>query len=363
MAGEVLFTNKVTFGAAAVPLMNPAISFMFDQDRVSAQYEESIINNMGYTKTTPLNPNEKFSAEVGAPVLDQISEGQQIPVMTTGKTNDKGYTIKEFSDKIPVTKLAYDWLMTSKPIQSADSTVKAALAQFAKNIEKLRKGAIKRRNYQALKVWTDGIAGTGTLTPSGQQLFSATQPYKQGLQTAATFRNVLGGAYGTLNDNLTATSLQNALDIQSGELRLFNGDWVQQPEAYRLTTSRPNQTVARSVLNSPKNGRNPYAGTGSNSELRNTFDFDGNRVVLDINPYLGQADNENVTIGTNAYWFLSNVEALREAEALRVINLDDGEADIWEDKNTKTKYTSYYESYDFDHYGAESYIVGSAGSA
>jgi hypothetical protein len=343
--------------------MNPAISWLFDQDKVSSQYKEGMIEAMGFVKTTPLNPNQTFSTDYGAVTLDSIGEGAIIPVMTTGKGADKGFEIIEYANKIPVTKLAYDWLNKSQSLAGADSNVKMELQKFADGIKKLRNGAIKRRNQEALQVLTKGLEGTGTVTPNGTQLFAANHPYRQGLKVPLTYRNVLGGAYGTLNDDLNATSLQFALNIQNSELRLGNGDRPEQPEAYKLLVGRPLQTTARSVLNSPKNGRNPYAGTGNNPELRNTFDFDGNRVELMVNPFLGSADNNNETIGTGTTWFLLNADGIRDAKALRVMNLDNGEADMWEDKNTKTMYTSYYESYDMDHYGAESFLVGSLGVA
>lgn len=339
-------------------LTNPAISYLWDQDRASALANNVDISKMGFTKTTPLNDLEKFSSDYGANVLDELTtEGQIIPVMTTGKGNDKGYAVVEYSNKIPVTKLAYDWLMKEQSIAGADSNVKIALKNYANGIKKLRKGAIKRRNIEALKVFTLGLAGTGTLTPNGQQLFSATHPYLQGLTIPLTFRNILGGSFGTANGAFNATRLQNMLDIHNIELRLGNGDIVEEPDSYLLMTGRALKTTARSVLNTKGNKANPMAGTGSNANLLNTFDFDGNTVELFVNPWLGQYDNNNTQIGSNTQYYLLNIQQLQDAQALRVINLDNGEADIWEDKNTKTMYTSYYESYDMDHFGAESFAT------
>lgn len=58
-----------------------------------------------------------------------------------------------------------------------------------------------------------------------------------------------------------------------------------------------------------------------------------------------------------------NAEGARDAEALIYRELVSPEFDFWEDKTTKKRFVSVYTSCAVDHYAAESFIVGSRGTA
>lgn len=340
--------------------MGTELSYLFDQNITSAEFPENVISQMGYITDNPLNPNQTYSFVYGAIELDEVTEQELTPLMPTAKGKEKGFTVKEYANKIKVTKLMRDWLMNYKPLTGADSSVQMEVKRFGDNYVALRKGGIKKKNQEATLVLTNGFAG-GTLTFNGQQLFSASHPFLRGLVTASTFQNVLGGSYGTLNDELNATSLQYAIDLHKSGLVLNNGDRVARPsDGYTLFVGFGNEKNAQNVLNTDSNNVNSaYAGTGNNANLMNTFNFKNQKINLLASPVIGQYTSAGVQIGTDAYWYLINSQMAREAAALRHIVLNPGEISSWVDEDSGNMYIKFYESYAFDHYGLESYIVGS----
>lgn len=172
----------------------------------------------------------------------------------------------------------------------------------------------------------------------------------------------MGGSYGTLNDDLNATSLQAALNVQKN-LKLQNGDRVDTPSTYKLLVSRANAVTARALLNTAGNQVGIYAGTGSNAALLNTFSFQGNKVEIVEVPYLGAAKKDGTLVGTDAMWFLLNAEGANMAGAMRVIKLYDAEIGAYTNDSNKNSYITVDMAFAVDHFGLESFIVGSQGTA
>jgi hypothetical protein len=110
---------------------------------------------------------------------------------------------------------------------------KAIKALSEKQREKIFKGGSCFMNLEVIYPTSVNVI------PYGQALFSASHPYGSGAN-AGTFQNVLGGSYGTLNDDLNATSLQAALNVHKQSIRLQNGDRVDTPSKYILLVSRAN---------------------------------------------------------------------------------------------------------------------------
>lgn len=118
--------------------------------------------------------------------------------------------------------------------------------------------------------------------------------------------------------------MQNAIDLHKSGLVLNNGDRVARPAGgYTLVVGYGLEKTAQSVLNVDANNTNSiYAGTGSNSNLMNTFNFKNQKINLLAHPVIGQFDKTGTQIGTDAYWFLVNTEMARQASALRHIVLN-----------------------------------------
>lgn len=83
-------------------------------------------------------------------------------------------------------------------------------------------------------------------------MFASTHPFNRALSGAmGTYRNILGGSFGTADDGLDATSLQLAIDIHKTELKTYIGDRVGMPQTYILVVGRGLATTARNILNTP----------------------------------------------------------------------------------------------------------------
>lgn len=364
---EVIFTNGITYAAGSTDLLNPEVTAIFEQDVVSYEYTEWLLDKLGFTSTRPLNPNEKFSIEIGAYELDEMTEGQLIPEVDVGKGRDKGYKAVPFGGKISLSRIMKEWLGTTQTLKDADSSVQTTFRKFKSDVQRLRRGSMKSMNTYATRIYTDGYSNTaanwpGSLTPYGQFLWDTDQPYGQGAG-AGTFRNVLGGSYGTLNSAFSTTNLQYMLDMHKAELRLQNGDRVDSPSSYKLLTSRVNAVTVREVLNTAGNSAGVYSGAANNSAELNTFNFNGNKVEIVEVPDLGRTKKDGSVVGADTHYYLVNTDAARQAMALRVLPIIRNEVDMWYEENTKTTYVSLYDYYAMDHYGFESFATASQGTA
>lgn len=364
------FNWTVSFAGWATNVLKPELAYVFDEDQVSNQIQrsEEQVSRMGYTTTTVLNPEQQFTVLAGSKPLAEINEGQSLPLVDSWKGADKGYEMKEYGWKIKVTKLMADWLQTNQTLAGSDSSVQVMYQRFNEDIQKLRRGAMKARVTEATKVFANGWVSTsanwaGSATPYGQALFSTSHVYYDASGASSTFDNTLD-TEGTADAALSATSLQDALDTQKKELRLHEGwDRIETPSRYVLFTPRALDVTARGILNTDGNQANVYSGTGNNSEEVNPFYFNGNRVEYFESSFLWETDKDGATIGSDAYRFLINREGLQEAQALRHLTLNGGEAEMRYDEDTKSHFVSFYETCAFDHYGAECYIVWSRGTA
>lgn len=356
---SIIFNNTLTY-ATGKDVLSPLITSLFDQDLVSAEYQEDLMSKLGFKSTRALTPDQKFSIILGAYELSDISEGQDIPDVETGKGNDKGFEIKQYGGKIGITKLFRKWIESAQTLDGADSSVKTERARLAQNILNLRRGQTKNKNIDMTSLFTLGRSEAnsswpGSATPYGEPLFSATQPYNDG---ASTYSNLLSTANGALN----ATRLQDALDGHKARLRLQNGDRVMTPSSYKLIVGREKAVTARQLLNTPGNQVNILSGTGSNSANVNQFAFNGNMVEIVENPFIGYVKKDGSTVGTEDYRFLLNAEGASMASAMRMITLYDAEVNVYTNDSNNNTYVSIDLGYTVDHYGLESFIIGSDGS-
>ena len=361
MAGQVIYNNNLTMAGGGKDVLSPLITSLFDQDLVSHEYMEDLMSKLGFKATRALTPEQKFSVIIGAYELSEITEGQDIPDVEVGKGADKGFEIQQFGGKIGITKLFRKWIETASSLEGADSSVKAEWARLAQNILNLRRGQVKNKNISMTELLTKGWVSTssygpGSATPYGQPLFSSAHPYKDG---AESFSNLLS----TPNDALDATSLQDAIDKQKTALRLQNGDRVMTPSVYKLIVSRENAVTARAILNTAGNQVGVYSGTGSNAAQLNTFSFNGNVVEIVENGFIGYEKKDGTKVGTDSYRFVLNADAAAMASAMRFITLYDAEVSVYQNDSNNNTYVSLDLGYAVDHYGLESFIVGSQGSA
>jgi hypothetical protein len=358
----VIFENLLTL-ASGVDVLTPATADIFDQAKVSYEMQNSIMDKMGYVETRAINPSQTFSISIGAYAIDEIDEGQDLPFMKVGFGNAKGFKVRSFGNAIPISDLFYEWLKVAKTLEGADSSVGQEFANLRSNMKKLLDGARLKMEREATKVIANGwtIEKPTDATPYGQTLFASTHPYLEG---TATFQNILGGSYGTLDDDLNATSLQHALNVHKSAIFLQNGNRVDTPSKYTLMVSRKLAVTARQILNTKGTQVSMFSGAGSNATQVNQFNFDGNVVEILENPFLGAKDGRSgETIGSEDMWFVINAEAMKEAKALRKVILQSPKMTVWTNNSNKNTITDLVCKADFVHIGAESFIVGSKGTA
>jgi hypothetical protein len=91
---------------------------IIDQDKQSyiGKQTEDLKTKMHFTETKALNPEQKFSEIVGAYELDEMTEGQSLPVIDVEKGADKGFELKIFGGKLKITKFFMEWLKQNQNI-------------------------------------------------------------------------------------------------------------------------------------------------------------------------------------------------------------------------------------------------------
>lgn len=366
MAWQAIFQNGLTYAAWAVDVLNGLLGDIINQDKLSYMKENSDLQSkMHFTETKALNPYEVFTEQVGAYELDEITEGQSLPIIDVEKGADKGFQLKIFGTKLSITKYFMEWLKTNQNIKGADSSIKTYYNQLANATINLTRAAMKSKYDDMAQVFAKGWVatsayGAGSPTPYGKALFATDHPIMNG---TSSFSNVLNAAGQTADKVLSATSLQWALDNQKTALRLQNGDFVGNTSGvYELRVPRALEQQARVILNQAGGQKNSFAGTGSNAQLLNPFDFNGNVIELKVIEPLGRTLKDGTVLGSNTMWFVVNPELVNAGTSLRHITLWGENVETHYDFDTKNYFASIDLSFTNDHYGAQYWVVGSRGT-
>ena len=367
MAGEVIFNNGVTYATGASTVFNAYITETIKQYRM--EESEDLKAKMGFTTTTALNPNQVFSTAYGIQSLDNLGEGETKKEMDREIGPKKGFAIKEFGNKITTTHLFTERSRKAKDLAGAPESIQAECVSISENAKVLMQGAERRVMEEMVKLWTLGFANTasygpGSLTPKGQFLFDDDHSISM---LGTTQSNLLSSGTGAL----TSARLQAGLDQAKGML-FDNGHRVGQPkgEAYKIFVSTVNAVTARQILNTEGSQAGMFsarADSGTNVQysgsIVNQYNFKGNLVEVVELDILGTYDNTGTAIGTNDYWFLMNARYIREAKALRYIDLYPIKVNTYFVDDTNNEVADIRMGLAVDHYGAELGLFGSVGSS
>ena len=358
--GEVILKNGISFKGGGSTILNGLISDLFDQDLISAQYKTDLMSKLGLVYTKPLNQDQTFDIMVGTGELDEIKEGENLPIKDISKGKGKGFELKIYGEAYKVTKQFVKWVQTAKTLQGADSSVMSEWARIAHNIKNLDRAKIKTMNKLFAELLikgklTSNLYGPGSLTPYGQPLFSTAHPFLAGTKTFSNYY----GAYALSATDATAITtsrgyIKGAIDMLKNGCRLQNGDYIETPSSYDLLVPRTLETTAREVLNDGSK----FAPDGNNANKLSVFEFQGSRINLVILDTIGGYDKNGNMIGTGNEWFLFNREGAALAQAARYIELYPAEINTYENNDNKNTYISIDMSCTVDHYGLESFIVG-----
>lgn len=366
MTGNILMNNGMTYAAWATDILNGLLADIVEQDKLSYAYQEDLKAKMLFKETKALNPEQTFSEAVWAYETDEINEGQSLPIIDVEKWPNKGFEVIPYGNKLKITKLFMKRLETNQTIATADSYVQQYYSKLASALINLNRWAIKRGNMQMVKLLASGWTATnahwaGSATAYGKALFATDHPI---MDSTASFSNVLNQSGQTVNKALSATSLQWALDNMKVQIKLQNGDFVDNVAGiYELRVPRALEQTARVVLQSKAGNRYMFAGTGSNSALLNTFDFDGNKVELKVLPTMWALDKNGATIWASTYWFLVNPEAIKLMNGFRFITLWDKNIESHYDFDSKNYFSSIDMAFGVEHLWAQYWIIWSQGTS
>lgn len=360
MSNSVEFKNMVSIQGGGNEVLNGLIGDLFDQDDISAQYNTDLMAKLGLTYTRPLNIDETFDVMVGMGDLDEVNEGEDLPTIDVSKGKGKGFQLKTFGGQFPVTKQFMKWAEASQTLEGADSSVKKEWSRLAQNIKGLDRSKIKTKNKLFAELLvnsrkSDQAFWPGSLTPYGQPLISASHPYLNGTMTFSNYAGDL--ALSAADATAIATSrgyIKTALNKIKNDLRLQNGDYVEEPSEYEIHVPRALVTTVREILNDGSK----FSGEGSNANTLNVFAFEGSRLKIVQNDTIGSYDKRGNMIGTTTMWFIYNREGAMKAQAARYIELYNAEIDVYKNDSNKNHYVSIDMSCTVDHYGLETFIVG-----
>lgn len=345
--------DEITFHGGGSELMNPMITKVVDQ--INLEREGGDVKTcLGFTDTRPLSSKQTFSSVNGVNELPVILENGTKEEIETSVGPEKGYEVNEYGGKITASFLFTEWLKVSQTLSGASDDLKVEFVDQAQRTKKLLQAAKKGMDYETTKVYAKGFTvsagyGPGSATPKGQPLFSANHTI---FATGGTFSNLQTGAL--TKDNLQA-AIKKHIDI-----RLENGDRVNQPRTvgYTLFVSPDKEMEALELLNN----HSKFSGAGTNSAEENVFMFEGSRVKLEVMEKLGSYDRDGVMIGKTDQWFLVNMPALKQSEALKFIRLYSPLVKQYINNETDQSIIDIRNAFAVDHYGAEYFIVGSNGA-
>ena len=350
MSAEVKFTNGVSIADGGNVVLNGLLGDLFDQDNISAEKNDDLMAKLGMTYTKPLNLEETFDIMIGWTELDEIAEGADLPEIDVAKGKWKGFAIKQFGWAYKVTKLFMEWAKKSETLENADSSVQKEWARLARNIKGLDRSKIRTKNKLFAEIFTKGkysdqANGAWSVTAYGQPLFSVAHPYRE---WTATFSNVSELA-------LDATNLLAVIKQLNVDVRLQNGDYIEEPTEYTLLVPRALRTVARQVLN---NG-SKFSWQDANSAELNVFTFEGSRVKLEVVDKWGTLDKDGDIIWALDMWVVLNKEGALEAQALRFLELYPASIESYKNDYNKNEYISIDLGCAVDHYGLEQFCIWS----
>ncbi len=351
MPSNVNFNVGASFQEGA-QILSPAIQEIANQTEAQVGLEDEA-SKYGFVMGDALTPSGEITAMVGPEPLTEIDEDGVAPLITLMQGYTKGYAMKSYAAKHKVTKVFLEWLKNASTIQGADSSVKAELNKFKEAIERLVYGSTLTMNTQIAKVFALGGSvsaayGAGSASPDGQALFSTAHVIKK---SGATYSNRMAAGKA-----LTATTLEEAIQAYKTNIKTPNGYRIKTPDIFDLLVPRALETAARKILNSNGDQAGVYAGSGSNANLLNVFSFQGSKVRLTVVDMLGEPDENGVTIGNDAMWFLMNKEYALRFKAFRIFRLWSNEITSWVDNETDAMYTKITTHFGVDHFNPECVI-------
>ena len=366
MAALVLAGGLVTYQGNGFPMLDGTIVETFNRDDIMPEHKQYQAL-LGYSDTTLLNPSQSFAAKSAPKSMGDVAETGVAASAEMVFTPKKGVYQVEIGAKYQRSKLFTKWARQAKTLQGAPDHIQAELLDVASENRDLALAYDSRFAEEMVKLFTLGFAittakGPGSATPKGKALFDTHTYGVSGTSVYGTFTNFTNGALtftSSAADILAGTTRLQALINQLKAVRDENGKYVKQGKKYVLYVSRIREVFWKQVLNN----ESKFSGQGTNAMQENQFLFAGNIVELRVIDLLGQPDHNGDAIGTTDMIFVSNIEGLTQAKALKSYRLYPLEIESWQNMDTKVITTDGRGAIGVDHYGSELFLAASTCAA
>ena len=309
---------------------------------------DPVQDKLGYVIETVEIPDWVFTSMLGTHWLDEIGETDDFPVFWLEQGYEKGYRLKRFANRIPITKPLRKWIENSTKSAKLDGTVKVELAKLARNTDRLVRAAKITRNELSLEVLTKGFSVTAaywpwSAYPDGQPLFSANHVIKATWEIQS---NLVTGALTQLKLEEAISKLRNMKDGIGRTMKLAS--------TYTLIVPTSLEATARKILNDGSKFAAAVSDVAVGNDVTSSiFQWDGFRIELLVIDGLNQPKKDGTKVGTATNWFVINKDAVRNYEAFKTIVLFNEEMDMYEDKASKVMYVDIDLSLNSDFYNYE----------
>ena len=338
MSALTIAGGLVTYQGAGFPTLDGTIVETFNRDDIMPEHKKYQAL-LGYTDTTLLSPSQTFAAKSAPKAMGDVAEtgvAQNAEMIFTPK---KGIYQVEIGAKYQRSKLFTEWARRAKTLQGAPDHIQAELLDVASETRDLALAYDARYAEELVKLFTLGFDittanGPGSATPKGKKLFDTHTYGVSGTSVYGTFTNFTNGALtftSSAADILAGTTRLQTLINQLKAARDENGKYVKQGSKYVLYVSRVREVFWKQVLNN----ESKFSGQGTNAMQENQFLFAGNIVEIRVLDLLGQPDYAGNAIGTTDMIFVSNIEGLTQAKAIKSYRLYPLTIDSWVNQDTK----------------------------
>lgn len=353
--------------AAGAQVLSPMILEMYSQREAQIGMEDQS-SALGFVPFMVYAPSQVVTSMIGPTASQAVDDDETLKIKAIVQGYEKSYNLQQYGNAYRCTKVLTKWIEAGASGSNLSDGIKAELEKLKENIEALVDGDMIRQNIEAAQVYAKGglatsAFGAGSPAGDGVALFSTAHVVKS---TGATYSNRM--AAGKL---LTATTLEEAIQKFKTEIKMDNGYSVKTADVYTLYVGRALEVAARKILNSTGAQAGMFAGTGSNSALLNTFNFQGSKVELVVIDMLGEPDGSGVAasvVGGDAataakMWFLTNKAELVKYRGLRRVSLPswNREVRVYQENNPAATYAAVDNYFAFDHFGAHPFMVGYLG--
>ena len=266
--------------------------------------------------------------------LEDVDEFGELPFVEDEIIGEKGYNTSRKGWKIGLSRRTTKWLENAK---AGDTTlpdfVVRDINRLTTSAERLLQRSDKSKNFLITRTLTEGFTASSAFWPwskayTGEALFSDSHPFGD---------DGTGTALGT-NDNLSTYALSKPALIEVIEQlrnqKDENGTRMNTADYVTLVIPRTLEKTARETL---ADGMSFVTGEASNSNVPNTFSWNGYNVELLI---LDTLDQPSITgqVGNATQWFVIDTKMARDTKAFKFLYLYDNIIEMYKDDTSKSSY-------------------------